>query len=50
MAVSALGPNLLLVFINDSRVPRPNLCLFADDISVSVSDSSRSNLEIEIFI
>lgn len=49
---SVLGPVLFLLFINDvcSCVDRANLCLFADDTSLSVSNKSLDCLEIETFI
>lgn len=49
---SVLGPILFLLFVNDihSSVSNVDLCLFADDTSLNISNASRSDLEIESFI
>ena len=49
---SVLGPVLFLVFVNDlpSVVNSGNICLFADDTSLSVSDQNFDDLEIKTFL
>lgn len=49
---SVLGPILFLLFVNDihTSVSNVDLCLFADDTSFCLSNTSRIHLEIESFI
>lgn len=48
---SVLGPILFILFINDlpESISQAQICLFADDTSLTVSDFNLSNLEIKAY-
>lgn len=49
---SVLGPVLFVIFINNIHkcIQRGNICLFADDTSLSVSGASKGDLELNAFL
>lgn len=49
---SVLGPILFLLFINDlpSIISNGNICLFADDTSLSISANNHEELEVEAYV
>lgn len=49
---TVLGPILFLLFLNDipSSVNNVDLCLFADDTSLSICNDSRKQLEVDSFV